>query len=106
MICGTVSNGIISRKFYHWCDVQLNIKSAEVCEMATRLATLTGKSVTRAVGDALRRELTAVDRERDVQRRLIELHRILAEVPSNRRARPMTTEEADAWMYDERGLPH
>ncbi|MCG9894686.1 MAG: type II toxin-antitoxin system VapB family antitoxin [Fimbriimonadaceae bacterium] len=41
----------------------LNIKNAEIHRMAHELARRTGKSLTQAVGDALRRELERAPRE-------------------------------------------
>ncbi|MBV8972223.1 MAG: type II toxin-antitoxin system VapB family antitoxin [Sphingomonadaceae bacterium] len=86
--------------------MQLNIKNAHVRQMATRLAILTGKSVTQAVGDALQHELATIEREREVERRLGELKRILAELPPHSHPKRRTDAEADAWLYDENGLPH
>lgn len=86
--------------------MQLNIKSDDVREMATRLAAATGKSITQAVGDALRRELAELDRHRDVERRLAELREITASIRADLPPDFMTHREFDAWLYDEHGLPH
>lgn len=86
--------------------MQLNIKNADVRSMADRLAARTGKSVTQAIADALRHELEALDRERDIERRVAELDRITASIQADLRDGYMTHEEFDAWLYDENGLPH
>lgn len=43
--------------------VQLNIKSAEARQLAEKVASTTGVSITEAVTDALRRRLKEVERE-------------------------------------------
>jgi len=80
----------------------LNIKDPEAYELATDIATHTGKSLTRVVVDALRHEkLRVVPRTLDVakiQSILAEAH-ALPDVDS----RPLAETMND--FYDEHGLP-
>lgn len=79
----------------------LNLKSDEAYELASRVAKTSGTSLTQAVIDALR------DRDRALRKQAIsdKWDRIIAENRAN-----LTPEirdfDADAFLYDEDGLPH
>ena len=85
--------------------MQLNIKSDEAYRLATRLAELTGESLTTAVTEALREKVATRERE---QARDEKLRRVL-EIAAGLRAElhkagdgPLTTD----WLYDgQTGLP-
>ena len=81
---------------------QLNIKSDDAYRMASRLAELTGESLTAAVTRALRAELTRVEQDGGID---AEVHRML-EMARDIRAHirePVSSDVGD--LYDEQGLP-
>jgi antitoxin VapB len=81
---------------------QLNIKSEDAYRLASRLAELTGESLTSAVTNALRAELERLERERDVD---AEVERMLAmgrEIRAHM-TEPVSSDLSD--LYDEEGFP-
>jgi antitoxin VapB len=81
---------------------QLNIKSEDAYRLASRLAELTGESLTSAVTNALRAELERLERERDVD---AEVDRMLAmgrEIRAHM-TEPVSSDLSD--LYDEEGFP-
>lgn len=81
---------------------QLNIKSDDAYRLASRLAELTGESLTSVVTKALRAELEREERRRDVAetvKRMLEMGR---EIRAHMRE-PVSSDTS--WMYDENGLP-
>lgn len=87
---------------------QLNIRSDEAAERASRLARTLGRTTTRVVEDALREyEERAVPRDArgltpEQRRRRDALEAIFEEARA--RIRP-DADWDDSWMYDENGLP-
>ena len=82
---------------------QLNIKSEDAYRLASRLAELTGKSLTAAVTDALRENL---EREERSRHKAAKIERILA-LAADLRAHmtpPFSSTDPDEF-YDEDGLP-
>ena len=82
---------------------QLNIKSEDAYRLASRLAELTGESLTSVVIDALREKLVREERARDRQERLRRVREIAADIRRHMR-HPLPTSDHD-WLYDENGLP-
>jgi antitoxin VapB len=82
---------------------QLNIKSEDAYRLASRLAELTGESLTAVVTNALRAELEREERARDRQERLRRLQEIAADIRRHLR-HPLPGSNHD-WLYDENGLP-
>lgn len=83
--------------------IQLTIDSDDAYRMASRLAELTGESLTEAVTVAIRERL---EREAKVPAREAKLKRIreiTADIRDHIRA-PLPTSNHD-WLYDENGLP-
>ena len=81
---------------------RLIIQGAEACDLAIRLAALTGESVADAVTKALRAELERRERERDIK---AEAERMVA-MGREIRARikgPVSSDTSD--LYDEDGFP-
>jgi antitoxin VapB len=81
---------------------QLNIKSDDAYRLASRLAELTGESLTSVVTKALQAELEREERRRDVAetvKRMLEMGR---EIRAHMRE-PVSSDTS--WMYDENGLP-
>jgi antitoxin VapB len=81
---------------------QLNIKSEDAYRLASRLATLTGESLTSVVTKALRSELERQESSHDVE---VEVERMLAmgrEIRSHM-TEPVSSDLSD--LYDEDGLP-
>ncbi|HUI60252.1 MAG TPA: type II toxin-antitoxin system VapB family antitoxin [Steroidobacteraceae bacterium] len=82
---------------------QLNIKSDEAYRLASRLAKLTGKSLTTVVTDALRENVERAERERD---KATKIERVLA-LAADLRAHmtpPFSSSDPDEF-YDHDGLP-
>jgi antitoxin VapB len=82
--------------------MNLNIKSREAHELATKLSRLTGESMTKAVTEAIRERLTRERRRRDraaLARELLEIGKRCAAHP-RRDKRPH-----GEFLYDRRGLP-
>ena len=82
--------------------VQLNIKSEEAYRLASRLAELTGESLTLVVTKALEGELERVERQRDRCARLDHVMAIAKEIRAHMRE-PVSSDTS--WLYDENGLP-
>lgn len=85
-------------------EFMLNIKSEEAHRLASQLAALTGKSMTRAVTEALKEKLEALERERDRET----LVKDILDMGKECRARmkePYLSTDIDELLYDERGLP-
>jgi len=82
--------------------VQLNIKSEDAYRMASRLAELTGESLTTAVTTALRERLEREEQLRDREERKRRIREIAKEVRAHLPA-DMTSDHS--WLYDESGLP-
>jgi antitoxin VapB len=82
--------------------MQLNIKSEEAYRMASRLAEMTGESMTAVVTEALRAELRRREMGED---RAVKLERLLGLARELRAGlrEPITSDTSD--MYDENGLP-
>ena len=81
---------------------QLNIKSEDAYRLASRLAELTGESLTSVVTNALRSELKRREGARDVD---AEVERMLAmgrEIRSHM-TEPVSSDLSD--LYDENGFP-
>ena len=81
---------------------QLNIKSEDAYRLASRLAELTGESLTSVVTKALRSELERQESAHDVE---AEIERMLAmgrEIRSHM-TEPVSSDLSD--LYDENGFP-
>jgi len=81
---------------------RLNVDSDDAYRMASRLAELTGESLTAAVTRALRAELARVEQEGGID---AEVHRML-DIARDIRAHmrePVSSDVSD--LYDEQGLP-
>jgi len=81
--------------------MSLNIKNGEAHWLASRLARLTGESLTDAVTRALRERLERVEAPSDLARQLLEIGRDCA----GRLDEPARTIAHGDLLYDERGLP-
>ena len=82
----------------------LNIKDPEAYQLASEIAQLTGKTLTRVVVDALKHEKQALKpapKEIDIAR----VHQILAQMHSMPEADPRSAGEILEEFYDEHGLP-
>lgn len=81
--------------------MSLNIKDPETDTLARELARITGKSITEAVKDAIRRDLSRTDTTRREMRR-----RGTQAILDRLRANPLPV---SGWteddLYDENGLP-
>ena len=85
----------------------LNIKSDEAYQLASRLAELTGQSLTMAVTDALRHRVQATETEREQEAMVRDLLAIGAEIKAelDKAGGDPITSNHD-WLYDdESGLP-
>jgi antitoxin VapB len=82
--------------------MSLNIKNPEAHELATKLARLTGESMTKAVTEALRERLEREQRKRDEDKLFAELMAIAHQCAAYPRRDDRSLEE---FLYDERGLP-
>jgi antitoxin VapB len=82
----------------------LNIKDPEAYQLASEIAQLTGKTLTRVVVDALKHEkemLKPASQEIDMTK----VYQILAQMHAMPEADPRSVEEIIGDMYDEQGLP-
>lgn len=87
--------------------MQLNIKSDEAYQLASRLAELTGESLTSVVTEALRTRLAEEERKRDREALVRDILAIGAEIRAEltKNGGEMPTSNHD-WLYDdETGLP-
>ena len=85
---------------------QLNIKSDEAYELASRLSKLTGESLTEAVTGALRRRVAEEERERDLERRKAEIRALAAEIRAELTRDGEPLDLSTDFLYDEKtGLP-
>ena len=81
--------------------MSLNIKNEEAHRLASRLARMTGESLTDAVTQALRERLERVEAPNDLARQLLEIGRDCA----GRLGEPTRTIAHGDLLYNERGLP-
>ena len=81
---------------------QLNIKSDDAYRLASRLAELTGESLTSVVTRALQAELERQERRRDCQARVDHVMEIARELRAHMRE-PVSSDTS--WLYDEDGSP-
>ena len=81
-------------------DARLIVESDDACDLASRLAALTGDSVTDAVTKALRAELER--RERDIQAELARMMEAARDIRKHIKD-PVSSDTSD--LYDENGLP-
>ena len=81
--------------------MSLNVKNEEAHRLASKLARLTGESLTETVTRALRERLDRVEAPNDLARQLLEIGRDCAE----RLSEPTRTIAHGDLLYDERGLP-
>jgi hypothetical protein len=84
---------------------QLNIKGDALYAKVEELAQLTGNSLTGAVELAVDTTLARERRERDVARRTQEILALAAELHASMTGPPITNDELNEMLYDERGLP-
>jgi antitoxin VapB len=82
---------------------QLNIKSDDAYALATRLAEMTGESLTTAVTVALRERLEREERQRARKARADRLLAIAADIRAQ--MSPPLPSSDHRWLYDENGLP-
>lgn len=79
----------------------LNIKNPEADRLAHEISEITGESLTTIVVDALRARREELDRRRSAEKKAEEIleigRRAAAHLPKDF--------DADAFLYDERGLP-
>lgn len=84
---------------------QLNIKDAETVRLARELADATGQPITKAIKQALERELER--REAEIQETIARVNEItrefVASIPPEMRGK--TSKEWMDALYDENGLP-
>lgn len=82
---------------------QLNIKSDDAYRLASRLAELTGESLTTVVTKALRTELDKEERQRGKAALKVRLRALADEIRENM---PADVTSDHSWLYDdETGLP-
>jgi antitoxin VapB len=82
--------------------MQLNIKSDEAYGLASRLAELTGESLTTVVTKALKAELERQQRARDVEEKVERMLALGREIRAHLRV-PITSDHS--CLYDEDGFP-
>jgi antitoxin VapB len=82
--------------------MQLNIKSEEAYGLASRLAELTGESLTTVVLKALKAELERQQRARDVEEKVQRMLALGREIRAHLRV-PITSDHS--CLYDEDGFP-
>jgi antitoxin VapB len=80
--------------------MSLNIKNEEAHSIASRLAEITGESLTRAVTVALRERLDRIEKQRNVDAKLQRVLQLAREAGGGGVA-----PDHGALLYDERGLP-
>ena len=81
--------------------MSLNIKNEEAHRLASRLARLTGESLTETVTRALKERLERVEAPNDLARQLLDIGRDCA----GRLSEPYRSVAHGDLLYDERGLP-
>jgi len=81
---------------------QLNIKSEDAYRLASRLAELTGKSLTTVVTKALQAELDREQRARDIDDKVERMLALGREIRAHMTI-PITSDHS--CLYDENGLP-
>jgi len=81
--------------------MSLNIKNEEAHRLASRLARLTGESLTETVTRALKERLERVEAPNDLARQLLDIGRDCA----GRLGEPYRSVAHGDLLYDERGLP-
>jgi antitoxin VapB len=81
---------------------QLNIKSDDAYELATRLAELTGESLTTAVTAAIRERLDREQRKRDVEAKVARMLAAGREIRAHMKE-PVSSDHS--FLYGEDGLP-
>ena len=87
--------------------MRLNIESDEACRLASRLAELTGESLTAAVTEALRQRVEEEERLHDKEAMIRDVKAITAEIRAelDKAGGERPTSNHD-WLYDdETGLP-
>ena len=84
--------------------MSLNIKNDETCRLASKLARLTGETMTGAVTVALQERLEREQRARSAERRLRDMRAIADRCAKLLGPGPSAVEHGDGF-YDERGLP-
>ena len=83
-------------------DARLIIESDDACDLASRLAILTGESVTDVVTKALRAELERRQRDRDIAAKAERMMAIGREIRAHMKG-PVSSDTRD--LYDEDGFP-
>jgi len=81
---------------------RLIIESDDACDLASRLASLTGESVADAVTKALRAELERQQRERDITAKAERMMAIGRDIRAHMKE-PVSSDTRD--FYDEDGFP-
>jgi hypothetical protein len=87
--------------------MSLNIKNEETVRLVRELADALGVSMTAAVTDAVSARLAEVgskDRERDIEERARELRELWGQL-GDRLGHDYLSQDFDALLYDEKGLP-
>jgi antitoxin VapB len=79
----------------------LSIRDAETDSMARELASITGESITDAVGKALEERLSKVRRNSNIEVRKARINELLAIANENMISAPLSDDD----LYDEYGLP-
>ncbi len=82
----------------------LNIKNDETCSLASKLARLTGETMTGAITVALRERLEREQRRRNIDIRARKLRAIAERCATLMGPGPPAVEHGDL-LYDDRGLP-
>jgi antitoxin VapB len=82
---------------------QLNIKSEDAYRLASKLAEITGDSLTTAVTEALREKLDREMKARDRDERLRKLREITADI-RHHLGEPLPSSD-HSWLYEDDGLP-
>ena len=87
--------------------MQLNIKSDEAYRLASKLAELTGQSLTTAVTDALRRRVDEEERSRETEAMIRDVKMLASEIRAELdKAGGEKLSSNHDWLYDdETGLP-
>jgi antitoxin VapB len=86
--------------------MQLNIKSDEAYQLATKLAELTGESLTAAVTEALRQRVATEEKARNKEAWMREIRELAAEIRADLTANGQVLDLSSDFLYDdETGLP-
>ena len=86
--------------------MQLNIKSAEAYQLASRLADLTGQSVTKAVTEALRQQVEQKEKARANEALMTDILALAAEIRAELTKDGEPLDLSTDFLYDcETGLP-